>query len=552
MILFLSLIVGILETFSIAILYPLLNLAFNEKSSFIFNYLISDPEDLTQSLFYNFIFLAMFIFLFSILMKGLFNWILLQYIHNCEANLSKRLLRIFLSNPYEWFIRQNSSELLKTVNSEVESLIMSFLLPMLRILTDIIITSFIILMLLFIQTKITVIISFFIILPYFLFFIFIKHKFIQLGNERLNANKERFEIIKDIFLSIKEVKVLSLENNFMKLVSKEIDSYAITRSLHKILTEVPRYILEMIILFCSLLFLFYMKKFTELTLNQVIPIIAVYFFAAMRMIPYLQRIFNSISHLEFSSKPAQMIKKYLDDDKKIDERENQIYLKQNFKSLNLQSINYSYFNSNMPTLLDVNLSIEKGDFITIKGDSGSGKSTLISIILNLVIPNKGIYLFNNERQITEEYKISNLFSYVPQKIFISNNTIKENIIFYKNEKSINYELLDKVINISQLSDLINSRSDLSIIESKGDKMNQISGGQAQRIGIARALYQDKPIMILDEGTSSLDERNEKLIIDGVKEYFKDLTIINISHKNSFDNYSNKVFSLKNNKIKQIK
>ena len=295
-----------------------------------------------------------------------------------------------------------------------------------------------------------------------------------------------------------------------------------------------------------------MKKFTELTLNQVIPIIAVYFFAAMRMIPYLQRIFNSISHLEFSSKPAQIIKKYLDDNKKIDERESQIYLKQNFKSLNLQSINYSYFNSNIPTLLDVNLLIEKGDFITIKGDSGSGKSTLISIILNLVKPNKGIYLFNNERQITEEYEISNLFSYVPQKIFISNNTIKENIIFYKNEKSVNYDLLDKVINISQLSELINSRSDLSTSDSKGDNMNKISGGQAQRIGIARALYQDKPIMILDEGTSSLDEKNEKLIIDGIKKYFKDLTIVNISHKNSFDKYSNKIFSLKNNKIIEIK
>ena len=218
-----------------------------------------------------------------------------------------------------------------------------------------------------------------------------------------------------------------------------------------------------------------------------------------------------------------------------------------FKNLKINNINFEYSNRNQTIFKNLSFEINKGDFIGIMGPSGAGKTSLINIIIGLLIPQSYNYFINDNEIDLEKINLINLFGYVPQKVFLLDDTIENNILFGKQSFSKDDKKLNYALNNSQLDQFIKQLPN-KLDTVVGENGIQLSGGQIQRIGIARALYNSSQILILDESTNSLDKKNEESIINFLKELNMKITIILVSHK--FDNlkHCNKIFKIENKKL----
>ena len=219
------------------------------------------------------------------------------------------------------------------------------------------------------------------------------------------------------------------------------------------------------------------------------------------------------------------------------------------KNINLKNINFTYSDSSKETLRDINLEIKKNKTIGLSGPSGSGKTTLINLILGFLKPTTGKVLLDNFDIHTDVLSWHNSIAYVPQDIFLFNDSIKKNILFGLDEKKIDNKEFDRVLKIVNLDEFIN-RLDKGLDTNAGEKAAKLSGGQAQRIGIARSILLDKEILFLDEATSKLDESNEYEIIQNLIEKLGGKkTIIIISHRDkTLEKFCDEIYDLSNNKL----
>jgi ABC-type bacteriocin/lantibiotic exporter with double-glycine peptidase domain len=218
-------------------------------------------------------------------------------------------------------------------------------------------------------------------------------------------------------------------------------------------------------------------------------------------------------------------------------------------SINFKNVSFQYPKTDKLILDNISFKIQEGDFIGIIGQSGSGKTTLINLLSGLLTPTKGNIFI--DRKNIKHYSISDIIGYVPQDIFLLDDTIKKNIAFGTANDNINEKNVLEATRISNLQKFLDTNS-LGIEASVGNLGAKLSGGQKQRIGIARALYKNVPILILDESTSSLDTNIENSFIGEIKNIKKRLTIIFVSHRMTALKYCNKIYELKDRKIIESK
>jgi ABC-type multidrug transport system fused ATPase/permease subunit len=283
--------------------------------------------------------------------------------------------------------------------------------------------------------------------------------------------------------------------------------------------------------------------------NQLITVVGVFTIAAYRMIPSINKILNSLQTIKYS--------------KPIIESINQEF--KYFKTLNISPINFKkykhaftntfqlknitfkYSENTGEILKNISLSIPKGSIIGLIGLSGSGKTTLIDIILGLHKPNSGLILIDNNEINYQNREFNKLIGYVPQAVYLLDDTILKNIAFGFEENEIDYNLLNQSIKLSELDLFINELND-GIDTVIGENGSRLSGGQRQRIGIARALYNNPEILIFDEATSALDKNTEDKILKTIYKYRGDRTIIFITHNESTLKYCDQTYKLENSEL----
>ncbi|MCA9459966.1 MAG: ATP-binding cassette domain-containing protein, partial [Nanoarchaeota archaeon] len=284
------------------------------------------------------------------------------------------------------------------------------------------------------------------------------------------------------------------------------------------------------------------------TSDSVLPVVGIFAISGIRMLPSVNNIIVSFQNFQYSFSIIDFLFEDVESNISKDKSEENSYY--SFKSkLELKEINFSYTGSSDNTLKSISFELEKGKVIGLIGKSGAGKTTLIDLLLGLHKPTSGKLLLDG-KEINDLKKIRKDIGYIPQNIFLLDDTILNNITLCENKKEISWDNLNKSIEVSQLNNYIDTTVD-GINTVIGERGVKLSGGQKQRIGIARAIYRNPKILLMDEATSALDNETEFLFMDAIAKLRRDISIVIIAHRLTTVKNCDLIYEIEDGKIINI-
>ena len=474
-------------------------------------------------------FVVFVVLITSLTIKAFTLYFQLRFIQMREYSIGKRLIEGYLQQPYSWFLARHSAELGKNILSEVSQVIGNGMRPMMELVAKGLVAIILITLLVIVDPKLSLIVGFSLGGAYGLTFYFIRNYLTRIGEERLKNNHLRFRAVSEAFGAVKELKVGGLEQTYINSFSNSAQIYARNNSSSQVVAQLPRFFLEAFAFGGILLLILYLIAKSG-NFDNALPIVSLYVFTGYRLLPALQQIYGSLTQLTFVGTALDKLVDEIKNLKQTNKNKDQGILSFN-KSIILKNIHYNYPNTPQLALKDVSFNIPVKSTVGLVGVTGSGKTTTIDIILGLLEAQKGT-LEVDEKVITSQNSRSwqSSIGYVPQQIYLSDDSVAANIAFGTGANNINQEAVEKVAKIANLHEFIIDELPKQYQTTIGERGVRLSGGQRQRIGIARALYHDPQLLILDEATSALDSQTEQVVMDAVNNLSKNITIILIAHR----------------------
>lgn len=536
------LIAVVLEVLGIGLLIPLFDIILNKNHLFI--NIISDRLNFT-----NLEITVLFIFVIFYFLKTLFLSLLAYkkafFSSTIQKYISENLYKGYIEQGYNNFQNNKSSEQIRNILQEA-ALFSQVVGAYLLVATELCVLIAIILFLLFYNFQTTLIIFLLTsIVSLFIFYIPSK-KLKYWGKERQFHDNKKVKFIQDAFGSFKEIKILSLEAFFMNNYRPHNTKSADVVAKNVFVGQLPRIFLEFFGVLCicgfTILLLFLKKEYSE-----ILPLMVIYSAAGIRLLPSFTKLIAGLQKIKFSTVVINLIYDEITKSK-LNKIKNSSNEEINFvKNIVVSGLTFTYKENNKNILDNINFNIEFGDTIGVIGESGAGKSTLVNIITGLSLPDKGEIIVDGKNINTNLKSWYKNIGYVPQNIYLSDETIRNNIAYGKDSSEIDSLALDYALEKSNLNKFILTL-EKGLDTHVGELGNKISGGQKQRIGIARALYVKPKFLILDEATNALDEETESKIIDELRILQGSMTIMFITHRHSTLSYCKKIFKLQNNKL----
>tara|TARA_Y100000389_G_scaffold203271_1_gene251180 strand:+ start:188 stop:1951 length:1764 start_codon:yes stop_codon:yes gene_type:complete len=483
----------------------------------------------------------------SLVFKSITTYAQAYFSKMCEYSISKRLIEKYLHQPYSWSLNRHSSELGSTILSEVNRVIGAGLAPMIEVISKLAVTIGLVALIIVVNPKLALIISFSLGVAYGLIFYFVRRYLAKIGMQTQKSNHLRFLSVNDAFSAIKEIKTAGLEQIFIKQFSKPAKTFAKNETIIQAISHIPRYILEIVAFGGILLILIYMMSQTN-DLSRVLPLISLYVFAGYRLMPSVQQIYHSFTNIVFIGPSLEKLCNDLKNLKLIDNKKNEEKLPFD-KKISLKNIYYNYPNASQTSLSNINLTISTKSIVGIIGATGSGKTTMVDIILGLLEPKKGTLEIDG-KIITKKNLRSwqRCIGYVPQNIYLIDDTIAANIAFGVEAEKINQKLVQNAAKIANLHEFVTNELPEKYETTIGERGVRLSGGQRQRIGLARALYHKPQVVIMDEATSALDLQTEEIVMDAIKLLGNNITIILIAHRLNTLKCCNIIYKLDKGKV----
>lgn len=447
-----------------------------------------------------------------------------RFLNNTVAYISNNLFSVYLNQPYEFHIKRNSSELIKNLQVEI-NLLSAFLQSLITVFIEGGFMLSIIATLIYVEPLGALFIGLIYGLLSVFFLQFTKKKINQWGEFRQKLDNQVSKIALEGIGGIKEIIILGKASFFLDEFSKKNYLKSRINSNQSTISQIPRFYFELISIIGLVTFILFLL-FIGKDLTIIITTLGVFVAATFRMIPSLNRIIAASQSLKYYNSSLDVIYNEI---KGFTEVNFNHLDEPDFKNkIELKNIHFN-FNNSYKILNGINLTIRKGKTIGIIGESGSGKSTLIDLILGLHMPTSGEILIDSVPNIQMSQSWRNKIGYVPQTIYLTDDTIENNIAFGLPNNKIDKARVIKVINLVQLEKFI-TNLELGLRTRVGERGIQLSGGQKQRIGIARALYNDPYILILDEASSALDNKTEKDVMKSVDNLKGEKTVIIITHR----------------------
>ncbi len=550
----LSIVSSLLDIFSISLLIPITNLILNQ------NFTLFNNIEFFQSFkkyFTTEILLISFSFIFFF--KTIITIFIYRYVTkiklNLQAELRIKLLKKYQNLDHQKFLKRQSSDYVQNITAVV-TVYSNVLVSFLRIISETLIIFSILIYFLVLdsQTLLTLI-------PIFLMFlifyqIFFKSKVFNIGKKVNEDSKKIIQVVKDSIFGMKEIKISNKENFFNKILDKKAKNIANNSLKYEVILFSPRYIIETLFIFIIIIFFFSSDLSIENNLINSAALIAAYSYAALRLIPSFALVSRLLTMMNNGIAYTEILYNDLKDNYYTKHNKKNIIKETlQFNKLEIKNVSFDY-NDGRNLFEDLNLIINKGDSILITGPSGSGKTTLIDILLGLMNPKKGKIILNENPNL--EFYINRLSYYVSQQKFLINETIfnnivmKDDVLLYENLSIEEKDLFNKSIKFSGVEEIINSKKE-GIYYYVGEEGSLLSGGQRQRVSIARAIFSNRDLIILDESTSALNKELEEEVSKNLTNLANiGKTIICISHNTYLVPYFKYHYDIKDRKITQLK
>tara|TARA_B100000795_G_C22803941_1_gene443632 strand:- start:2765 stop:4552 length:1788 start_codon:yes stop_codon:yes gene_type:complete len=474
--------------------------------------------------------LTLVLLLLTNIISAFVEWMIIRYSRVMEYRLSTQLMAQYLSNKYVFFLENNSSKLGKNIISEVQRCIDGAILPLMMACSKLVTAIFIIALLVFVEPVAALGMSILFGGGYFLIFVFVRKRLFELGALSSTALLKRFKTINEAFLGVKDIKLRGIEQSFISRYNRSAKKLAHYNIYQHVVSIMPRYVLESLAFGGVVLVMMYLVNQGNNS-QSIIPVVALYAVAGYKLMPALQNIYSSIVTVRFNI-PALVL---LTDDLKNDfsyikSQSHDLSVLKFSKSFDIKSAYFRYSNSDKYAIKNLNLSIKTNSTIGIVGSTGSGKTTLVDIILGLLENNLGeITVDNIPLDSSNIHLWQKKIGYMPQNVYLIDDTILANIAFGLSKNEIEQDKAYSAAKIANLHDFIMSLT--NGYETRiGEQGVKLSGGERQRLGIARAIYNDPEILVLDEGTSALDSVTESEVMHAIKSLSHKKTIILIAHR----------------------
>jgi len=488
---------------------------------------------------------------FAAIFRGYTQYYNNAYIENVRHQISKRILSIYVHQPYSFFIGRHTSELSKNILSDVDQSIERVIRPILFLLSNLVILVALIALLIIINPLlilITVCLMFF--LYTMIFLLFQKH-IKKYGDNLVEANRVRFLSATEVLSGIKTVKMLNSSRFGINTFGNASQNYSKSHAGHQTLGILPSYIVEVTvfgaIMALILIFTVMQNNSVNGSNGEMLSILGFYALALIRLKPVAQTIYQGVSALKFGNALISNLYNEFQLSGNVPKKFNNKNIKFE-NSIEIRDLSYSYPDKSIKSLNKISIIINKNSSLGVIGHTGSGKSTFIDILLGMLTTDIGSIMIDGVKlKNVHETEWQKKIGYVPQEIFLVDLSIAENIAFGLSKEKIDY---NKIIRASKIACVHEFVSDLPDgYETKvGERGIGLSGGQRQRIGIARAFYRDPEILIFDEATSALDKVTEELVMDSIHSFSRKKTMIFITHQTSTLTNCDNIICLKGGKL----
>jgi ATP-binding cassette, subfamily B, bacterial PglK len=529
--------------------------------------LATDPDSINKSSFFNSIAkwldlssqsqlllifgsLVIMIFYFKSFLSFFSQKTIFEFGFKLQGELSARLMNLYLDAPYTFHLNRNSASLIQNIIGETSRFSQGVISPSLTCASNAVITIALVGLLVKVNIMAMVVISAILLLSYVLMFS-LKNKIALWGRQGSEANTEMMRVINHGLGGLKETKIIGCESYFEGQMESQIIKHSTSSSLALSFGNLPRYIIEAFLISFLIGFTFLFLATNQGNAQGLSATLGVFALVSIRLLPAVGNLLTSINGIRYS---AYSIDKIHLDLKELEiansyNKSKLVSSVQNIRptlpfntSIILEEVTYSYPNSQRKSLEGISLTIKKGESIGLIGKSGAGKTTLVDVILGLLEAQLGDIKVDGTSIYTDLRAWQNMIGYVPQSIFLIDDTLEKNIAFGVPERLIDSQRLNKAILAAQLEELIDHLPD-GLNTMVGERGVLLSGGQRQRIGIARALYHEREILVFDEATAALDNETESLVTDAIKSLSGIKTTIIIAHRLSTIEHCDRIYQL---------
>jgi ATP-binding cassette, subfamily B, bacterial PglK len=446
-------------------------------------------------------------------------------------SLGQRLIHRYLSQPYAWHLGQHTSRLSTTVLTEVQKVVDHSVLGAMNLIAYGAVTLCILGLLFMVEPIAALAVGGLLGSAYGLIFLVVRRWLTRLGRARVEANRERFRVTGEALSGIKEVKVLGLEEPYLRRFRKAMRRFVEVEATQTLIAAVPRNGLEALTFGGMILFVLWVLITRQGDMMAALPVLGLYAFAGVRLFPTLQKLYATIAALRFGAPALDAL--HADLTAPLDEGEVNAApgpALRLTRSINLDGIVYQFAAADRPALDGLDLRIEARTTVGIVGATGAGKTTAVDVMLGLLTPQAGEMRVDGVRIDRSNVRAwQRSVGYVPQTIFLLDDTVAANIAFGETPDRIDRAAVERAARVARLHDFV-----LGLPKGYdtlvGERGAQLSGGQRQRVGIARALYRNPDVIVFDEATSALDNITEKAVIEAVHALGREKTIVMIAHR----------------------
>ncbi|MEL6325322.1 MAG: ABC transporter ATP-binding protein [Cyanobacteria bacterium J06626_23] len=501
------------------------------------------------------------LFCFKAIAYSVCKFLIYQFGYQQKRLIESRLLHTYLNIPYIFHLDHNTAEFIERITIESDQFTTNSLIPLLEIVANLFVMILLIALLAYTDLSLLVI-SMAILLPAIFLFASCRHWVQAWGQQRSKNVQEMIREINHGLGGLKETKVIGCEPFFQKRLDRSAQSFARAATYTNTFHILPKVFIETVLVIFLLVYIVGTTLLSDRSLDELVAVLGVFAVATIRLLPSISQSLNNFGRMCESSYAVDMLYHDLREIERYGIPANRwnpsvlelpsaysLVRQQSFQTIQLDRLTYRYPDAARAAIRDMTLTLRRGEAVAFIGRSGAGKTTLVDVLLGLLSPESGDILLDGVSIYKDMDRWRQMLGYIPQSIFLLDDTIEHNIAFGVPHEEIDPGRLRTAIQAAQLSELLDSLPE-GIHTRVGERGVKLSGGQRQRIGIARALYHEREILVLDEATSALDNETEQMITEAINVLAGSKTLIIIAHRLSTIEHCDRVYLLEQGEVKQ--